>query len=132
MEKSRADIVAPIGEESPVRKLVRLHFELALELGFASRQPLDETLWNALNTAGCDVILQLPTPDAEGVITVVRLRENGQQGFLQVRMSESGFEIADENEIDPELLSFARASIDVLERVKADGAIMEPAAAARH
>ena len=103
MEKPRADIVAPIGKESPVRKLVRLHFELALELGFASKRPLHETLWNALNTAGCDVILQLPTPDAEGVLTIVRLRENGQEGFLQVRMAECGFAIADEAEIDPDL-----------------------------
>ena len=132
MEKPRADTVAPIGKESPVRKLVRLHFELALELGFASKRPLHETLWNALNTAGCDVILQLPTPDAEGVITIVRLRENGQEGFLQVRMAEYGFAIADEAEIDPGLLSFARASIDVLDRIGADGSILEPSAAARH
>ena len=111
---------------------MRLHFELALELGFASKRPLHETLWNALNTAGCDVILQLPTPDAEGVITIVRLRENGQEGFLQVRMAECGFAIADEAEIDPDLLSFARASIDVLDRVKADGAILEPIARAHH
>ena len=132
MEKPLVDEVAPIGKESPVRKLVRLHFELALELGFASKRPLHETLWNALNTAGCDVILQLPTPDAEGVITIVRLREAEQEGFLQVRLAEYGFAIADEAEIHPDLLSFARASIDVLDRIRADDAILEPSAAARH
>ncbi len=132
MEKPQLATAAPIGKESPVRRLVHLHFELALELGFASRRPLHETLWNALNTAGCDVILQLPTPDAEGVNTVVRLRENGQEGFLLVRMEECGFDIADESDIDPDLLSFARSSIDVLDRVRADGAILEPSPAARH
>jgi len=113
--------VAPPVSESRICKLMRLHFELALERGVTGQQSLQDTLVSAVATAGCDVAAELPTRDATGVLTIVRLREDGRDGFLQIRTAESGFDIVDEIDIEPALLSFARASIDVLERLKAGG-----------
>jgi hypothetical protein len=118
---AKPEIVAPPVSESAARKLMRLHFELALERGVTGQRSLQDTLVSALATAGCDVAAELPTRDATGVLTVVRLREEGRDGFLQIRTAESGFDIVDEIDIEPALLSFARASIDVLERLLAVG-----------
>lgn len=123
--------VVPLSETG-TRKLMRLHFELALELGVAGRRPLRETLDTAVATAGCDIALQLPTRDAAAVLTVVRLREAGRDAYLQIRVTETGFDVADEADIDADLLGFARASIDVLERLKAGRSGLEPHSYAAH
>jgi len=119
-------MAVPSVSETGTRKLMRLHFELALELGVAGRRSLRETLDTAVATAGCDIALQLPTHDGAAVLTVVRLREGGRNAYLQIRATETGFDVADESDIEPTLLSFARASIDVLERLGNDRSGGEP------
>jgi len=129
----KADLAAAnLAAEGGARKLMRLHFELALEVGIAGKRPLRETLRNAVDAAGCDVVVELPTGDARGLVLIIRQREDGRDGFLQVRAAETGFDIADEDEIDPDLLSLARASIDVLERLKADGNVPEQSSPTAH
>jgi hypothetical protein len=114
------------------RSLKRLEFEMALELAHTGDRPHEELLRQAATTAGADLLFVLPAPDGSGVTSVVRLVENGGDRLLQVRTADDGFAISEEGEMDPEALSFARASIDVLERLKADGQVLEPLAAAAH
>lgn len=49
---------------------------------------------------------------------IVRLIEDGRSQFVQVRINGKAFAVSGESEIDAALLGFARASIDVLERLK--------------
>jgi hypothetical protein len=114
------------------RSLKRLEFEMALELADTGDRPHPELIRQAAATAGADLLFVLPAPDGSGVTSVVRLAENGGDRLLQVRTADDGFAICEEAEMNPETLSFARASIDVLERLKADGQILEPLAAASH
>jgi len=114
------------------RKLRRLQFELALELGDTGELPLAETLRQAAEDAGGDLLFVLPAPDGDGMAAVVRLDDDGKDCFLGVRTAEVGFAVSDETEIDATLLGFARASVDVLERLKADRTVLEPLADAAH
>jgi hypothetical protein len=114
------------------RKLRRLQFELALELGDTGALPLAETLRQAADDAGGDLLFVLPAPDGDGMAAVVRLSDDGKDCFLGIRTADVGFAISDEAEIDADLLGFARASVDVLERLKADRTVLEPLAAATH
>jgi hypothetical protein len=114
------------------RSLKRLEFEMALELADTGDRPHPELIRQAAATAGADLLFVLPAPDGSGVTSVVRLAENGGDRLLQIRTADDGFAICEEAEMDAETLSFARASIDVLERLKADGQILEPLAAASH
>ncbi len=116
--------------EADRRKLRRLQFELALELGDTGEKPLAETLRQAAVTVGGDLLFVLPAPNGDGMAAVVRLPDDGRPDCLVgVRTAEVGFAVSDETEIDASLLGFARASIDVLERLKADRNTFEPLAA---
>jgi hypothetical protein len=110
------------------RGLQRLQFELALDLSFSGEQPPVEMLRRAASTADADILLVLPAPSGEGMTAVVRLREDGNDVFLQVGSAGTGFVIAEEAVMDAALLELARASADVLQRISADSAIREPLA----
>jgi hypothetical protein len=131
-ERAKPETVAPPASDSGTRKLMRLHFELALELGVAGHRPLHQTLAAAVATAGCDIALQLPSLDATAVLTVVRFRDHGRDGFLQIRATETGFDVMDEADIEPGLLRFARSSIDVLERMTVGGSELKLLSHAMH
>jgi hypothetical protein len=116
--------------EADRRKLRRLQFELALELGDTGDKPLTETLRQAADAVGGDLLFVLPAPNGDGMAAVVRLPDDGGADCLiGVRTAEVGFSVSDEKEIDADLLGFARASIDVLERLRVDRSILEPLAA---
>jgi len=126
--------VLPVPEapnsEADRRKLRRLQFELALELGDTGEKPLADTLRQAADTVGGDLLFVLPAPNGEGMAAVVRLPDDGgRDSLVGVKTADFGFAVSDETEIDANLLGFARASIDVLERLKADRSIFEPLAA---
>jgi hypothetical protein len=56
----------------------------------------------------------------KGTTAVVRFKEDGEDRLLQIRATDAGFDFTEEAKIDPVIRGFARASIDVLERLKAD------------
>jgi hypothetical protein len=103
--------------ESGARSLMRLHFELALEVGVSGKRPLQATLRSAVEEAGCDIVMELPTRDGKGTLNVIRMQDDGRDGFLQVVTEESGFQISDEADIEAGLLELARASLKVLEKL---------------
>jgi hypothetical protein len=105
--------------------LARLDFELALEIGDPQR-PLAEIARRAAEGAGGDLLLVLPGLDDQGGTAVVRFAENGGSRFVQVRRIEDGYVLSEDSEIDAHLLGFARASLDVLERLKADERVLAP------
>ena len=108
--------------------LKRLEFEMALELSGSAGLPLAETVRNAADSAGGELLFVLPAPDGKGDAAMVRLVEDGRSRFVQVRPAGSGFALVEEPEINAELLGFARASIDVFERLREDGRIVAPLA----
>ena len=55
-----------------------------------------------------------------GTTGVIRLQEDGGNRFIQVRIDDSAFAIAEEAEIAADYLGFAQASLDVLERLRVD------------
>ena len=114
------------------RKLKRLQFELALELGDTGEKPLAETLREAARAADAELVFLLPDPEGLGMTALVRLNEDGEDSFVQVRTAEIGFAVAEEEEINPALLGFARASVDVLQRLNADEAFRQPLVSAAH
>ena len=130
--KTHANGAGETSADADGRKLRRLQFELALELGDTGELPLAETLRQAASDAGGDLLFVLPAPDGDGMAAVVRLDDDGKDCFLGVRTAEVGFAVSDEADIDANLLGFARASVDVLERLKADRTVLEPLAGATH
>jgi hypothetical protein len=102
------------------RGLRRLQFELALDLSLPAGRPIQETLAQAAQTAGVDLLFVLPAPNGQGVTGVVRISEEGRDTFLQVRPADGGFSVADEETMDQTLLRLARASLDIFQRMSAD------------
>lgn len=113
-------------------RLKRLEFEMALELGDASGRPFAESLQKAADAAGGEVLFMLPTADGAGATGILRLMDNGSSRFVQVRTGEAGPVISEEADIDVALLGFARASIDVLERLRADRSVVAPLLSTTH
>lgn len=110
--------------------LKRLEFEMALKIGDTIGLGPAERLRKAAMTVGGDLLFVLPAKDAVGTTGAVRLVENGSSRFILARISEGGFAILEESDIDADLLGFARASLDVLERLRADRQVQDPASAA--
>jgi hypothetical protein len=112
------------------QSLQRLQLEMALESRNTGKRPLAELLADAADAAGADLLIVLPGPNGAGMTAVLRLKEDAIDSFLQVRATESGFFVAEQPEMDQDLLRLARASVDVLGRMADDGNIREPIAAA--
>jgi hypothetical protein len=112
------------------RGLKRLEFEMALKIGDTIGLGPAERLRKAAMTVGGDLLFVLPAKDAVGTTGAVRLVENGRGRFILARISEGGFAILEEGDIDADLLGFARASLDVLERLRADRQVPDLAPAA--
>ena len=113
------------GPAPTAHSLARLEFEMALEIG-GDDQPLADIVRNAAQSAGGDLVFMLPAANGEGVTAMVRLVEDGRSTFLQVRRAEKGFAIAEEGAIDADLIGFARASVAVLEQLRADPKVLAP------
>jgi hypothetical protein len=103
----------------------RLEFELALETGDPDR-PLAEIARQAAEGAGGDLLLVLPGLDDRGDTAVVRFAENDGSRFVQVRKCEEGYVLSEDSEIEAPLLGLARASLDVMERLRADERVLAP------
>ena len=126
MVKSRVKTPAGNGAEDDGRRLKRLEFEMALEIGEAGGQPFPEILQKAADVAGGEVLFMLPAADGKGATGLLRLTEDGKSRLVQVKSSDTGLLISEEADIDASLLGFARASIDVLERLRADRSVIAP------
>jgi hypothetical protein len=109
-----------------LRRLKRVEFEMVLETGDAGGKPFAESLQKAAAVAGGEVLFTLPAAGGIGATGLLRLVEGGASRFVQVRAAETGFIISEEAEIDADLLGFARASVDVLERLRADRRVIAP------
>ena len=105
--------------------LARLEFELALEIGDPDR-PLAEVARQAAMGAGGDLLFVLPSPHGSGDTAMVRFAENGRSRFVQIRKNPDGYVLSEDTEIDTHLLGFARASLDVFQRLKADERVLAP------
>lgn len=114
---------------NPVRSMQRLQFELALDLAGAGDRPLAEVLKQAAETVGADLLFVLPATDGRGETAVVHMEHLAGDSFLQVEPRDTGFAVSDETQMDSILLSFARASVDLLGQLGADAAVRETFAA---
>jgi hypothetical protein len=110
--------------------LPRMQLELALELADAGECSLAEKVAQAANAAGADLLFTLPAPNGMGMSALLRLNDDGDNRFLEIRTAETGLSISEGEEIDGNLLSLARASVEVLQRIGADPMIRAPLAAA--
>jgi hypothetical protein len=108
------------------KSLKRLEFEMALEIGGTDGRSMAERLRDAASAAGGDLLFMLPAASGNGETTVVRFAEGDGDRLVQVRTWQETYAIAEEPDMDPEVLSFARASIDVLERLRTDRQVLEP------
>jgi hypothetical protein len=88
-------------------------------------------LASAAETAGVDLLFVLPAASAHEMTGVVRVSDEGNDSFLQVKTADGGFAVLDEAEMEGTVLRLARASVEVFQRMSADKAIREPLAAAR-
>jgi hypothetical protein len=111
------------------RNARRLDLELALDAASAGRRLTAEALREAADSAGADVVFALPGPDGTGVVAALRLVDDGRALLLRVASTVRGYSIADETEMEPHLLSLARASVEVLERMGTDRSIRKRLAA---
>ena len=105
-----------------------------MALGAAAKQDgaIAETVRQAAAAVGADLLFVLPVLPGDGLTAVVRMAEGDQSRILQVRMAEGAPAVTEEPEIDADLLGFARATIDVLERLRDDRRVLEPLAAPAH
>lgn len=109
--------------------LQRLQFELALDMSAADNRPPAETLNYAALSAGAEVVFLLPDLGGNNINAVVRLADDERDCFLQVRSADSGFAVIDETEMEATLIGLARALVDVMRRLSADGGFRESRAA---
>ncbi len=68
----------------------------------------------------------LPSPADAIDHAMVRLVEDRESRLFLVRAGEAGFHMVEEDAIEAGLVRFARASIDVLERLGSDKRIVAP------
>ncbi len=66
------------------QSLLRLQLEMALESRNGAERPVAETIAEAAEAAGADLIFVLPRPDGSGSTAVVRVTEEGLESFLEV------------------------------------------------
>ena len=132
MMNSQAKRVAGPAVEDDAHRLQRLEFEMALEIGEAGGRSFYESLQSAADVAGGEILFVLPAAGGKGATGLLRLMRDGKGRFVQVRTGDAGFTILEDEAIDAGLLGFARASIDVLERLRADRAVIAPLAASAH
>jgi hypothetical protein len=112
--------------------LKRIEFAMALEFGEAGGLPFADTLQRAADIVDGDILFVLPATGETGATGLIRVVEDGGSRFVQVRTGNAGFVVAEDEAIDAALLGFARASIDVLERLRADRKVTAPLASAAH
>jgi hypothetical protein len=89
----------------------------------------------AAQATGGELIFVLPDAHEDGSVrnrAMVRLTEEEAERLIVVAELDEGYEVQEEPEIEGDLLQFARASIDVLERLRADEAIVAPLTAQPH
>lgn len=117
--------------------LPRLEFEMALEVAGPDDENWAAIVRDAAESAGGDLLFILPcakdptTEDGSAPVApvdhaMVRLVEKGKSRLLLVRAGAAGFHLVEEDTIDAGLVRFARASIDVLERLGSDKRIVAP------
>ena len=108
----------------------RLEFAMALEVVTPNKSNWQAVVRDAAEAAGGDLLFVLPgARDAtDGEHAMVRLLEGGRNQLLLVRAGETGFQMVEEDAIEAGLARFARASIDVLERIGSDSRVVEPLA----
>ena len=108
--------------EGPI--MARVEFEMALEVSEdGAERPWTERVRRAAETAGGDLICVLPIPGAESSPrehALVRLPHGGEHRLVAVRETPAGLAVRDEDDIDGQILDFARASVEVLELLRAD------------
>ena len=113
----------------------RMEFEMALEIAGPDQKTWTANVRDAAEAAGGDLLFVLPhgkAGDGEGGgaaardHAMVRLVEDGESSLLLVRAGAAGFHLVEEDAIEDELVRFAHASIDVLERLGADTRIVAP------
>ena len=119
--------------------LPRLEFEMALEIVAPNEENWTAVVRDAAEAAGGDLLFVLPYAEATDAEdggssadatpidhAMVRLVEDRESRLLLVRAGEAGFHMVEENAIEAGLVRFARASIDVLERLGSDKRIITP------
>ena len=124
--------------------LPRLEFEMALEVAAPDKDNWTAIVRDAAEAAGGDLLFVLPyaeEPNTEGSKTedsgssanptpidhaMVRLVEKGKSRLILVRAGAAGFHLVEEDTIEAGLVRFARASIDVLQRLGSDKRIVAP------
>src|SRR5687767_9123838 len=108
------------------KSLKRLEFEMALEIGGTGGRPMGDRLRDAAAAAGGDLLFRLPASAGSGETAVIRFAERDGDRLIEVRTWQENYAISEETDMGPEMLSFARASIDVLERLRSDRQVLEP------
>ena len=119
--------------------LPRLEFEMALEITAPDEENWTGIVRDAAEATGGDLLFVLPwvedsqtgdngAPANAALIehAMVRLVEAGESRLLLVRAGETGFHMVEEDAIEASLARFARASIDVLERLGSDKRVVAP------
>ena len=117
--------------------LPRMELEMALEIARPGEKNWTKIVRDAAETAGGDLLFVLPyaeTPDTKdgGSPTnpvehaMVRLVEDGESRLLLVHAGAAGLHLVEEDAIEAGLVRFARASIDVLERLGSDKRVVAP------
>lgn len=109
----------------------RMELEMALEIIERGDISWTDAVRQAAIAAGGDLIFVLPAASEDGSLrhrAMVRLTEEESERLIVVAEEDGGYAVQEEPEIADDLLQFARASIEVLELMRADAAIVAPLA----
>ena len=101
----------------------RLEFEMALEIADTGNIPWSDVVRQAAHSVNGDFLFVLPVPGKDGGDAdhaFVRLKENSSSRIVSVWPQNGFLAIRDEADIDAQVLGFARASVDVFERMRDD------------
>jgi hypothetical protein len=96
---------------------------MALEIADSGNTPWTDVVRQAARSVNGDFLFVLPVPAKDGTVSdhaFVRLKENGSSRIVSVWPQNDFLAIRDEADIDAQVLGFARASVDVFERMRAD------------
>ena len=101
----------------------RLEFEMALEIADIGNTQWTDVVRQAARSVNGDFLFVLPVPTKDGTVSdhaFVRLKDTGSSRIVSVWPQDGFLAIRDEADIDAQVLGFARASVDVFERMRAD------------
>lgn len=115
--------------------LPRLEQELARFPGNGDERPWIQQITDAVTAADGELLFVLPDPDDQGEIrqhAMIRFQEDDEDCLVFLCEGDDGFILKTGEQIESNLVEFARATATVMQHLRADAEVLRPLAEELH